>query len=207
MTIIDHKPTVHLWTPERQHFKAVTEGTSLMAWATDVDGHCFYMSPEWYRFTGMNPGTGLGFNWLMALHPDDLMNVRQAFFNATDTQSAYGVAYRLIRPDGSYTLAWAVGLPKFSDNGLFQGFFGTTFPIEHDQLRGLVQRGPAYKELSDRERDVLRLLAEGKSSEAVAEALGITRRTVESHVANAGTKLGGLNRVHTVVRAVRLNEI
>ena len=207
MTITDQALTVDYWTPERRHFKAVTETTSLMAWATDVDGHCFYMSPEWYRFTGQPNDAGLGFNWLMALHPDDVITARQAFFTANDTQTAYGVGYRMVRPDGSYTLAWAVGLPKFSDNGCFQGFFGTTFPIEHDQLRSLVQRGPSYRELSERERDVLRLLADGRTSEAVAEALGITRRTVETHVANAGAKLGGLNRVHTVVRAVRLNEI
>lgn len=207
MSILEQTPRVEIWTPERQNFKAVTEGTSLMAWATDVDGHCFYMSPEWHRFTGTDPGAGLGFNWLLAIHPDDVVNVRQAFFTANDTQQAYGIAYRLIRPDGHYTLAWAVGLPKFSDTGVFQGYFGTTFPIEHDQLRALTHRGPNYRELSDRERDVLRHLAEGKSSEEVAEAMGITRRTVESHVANAGTKLGGLNRVHTVVRALRLNEI
>lgn len=196
-----------VWTPERSRFKAVTEGTSLMAWATEPDGRCFYLSPEWYRFTGLPPGEGLGFNWLTALHPDDVVATRQAFFAANDSRSAYGVAYRMIRPDGSYTMAWAVGLPKIDDNDVFQGYFGTTSPIELDQLRNLVSRDTGKKELTERERAVLRLIADGKTSEEVADVLGITRRTVETHVANAGVKLGGANRVHTVVRAVRLNEI
>lgn len=200
---------VETWTPERQIFKAVTETTSLIAWATDTEGMCFYLSPEWYRFTGRSCQEGVGFNWLLAIHSDDRAMVRQAFFKAHDTQTAYGVAYRLARPDGLYTLSWAVGLPKFDSRNTFEGFFGTVFPIQGDHRLQLGEHSVAETErcLTAREREVLSLLAEGNTSEEVASALGVTRRTVETHVANAGLKLGGLNRVHTVVRAVRLNEI
>lgn len=209
MTIPPQTTGAENWTSERQLFKAVTEQTSLIAWATDLDGRCYYLSPEWYRFTGAPEDQGKGFNWLMALHPDDTDAIRRAFFSAHDSRTAYGVAYRLMRPDGSYSLAWAVGLPKFNDENVFEGFFGTIFPIEGEhrrQLGDLSTKGPSHG-LTDRERAVLRLIAEGKTSEFVAAQLGITRRTVETHVANAGMKLGGLNRIHTVVLAVRLNEI
>ena len=44
--------------------------------------------------------------------------------------------------------------------------------------------------LSERERDVLALVAEGRSNDAIAARLGVNSRTVETHMANIFTKLG-----------------
>jgi len=53
------------------------------------------------------------------------------------------------------------------------------------------QDGPS---LTDRERDVLRLLAQGASNEEIAEQLMISLFTVKSHVRNILQKLGAENR-------------
>jgi DNA-binding NarL/FixJ family response regulator len=45
------------------------------------------------------------------------------------------------------------------------------------------------KELTPREHDVLRLMAEGRSNQAIADALVISGRAVEKHVASIFTKL------------------
>jgi DNA-binding NarL/FixJ family response regulator len=44
-------------------------------------------------------------------------------------------------------------------------------------------------ELTNRERDVLALMAEGRSNSAIGERLFITSRTVEKHVRSIFTKL------------------
>ena len=49
---------------------------------------------------------------------------------------------------------------------------------------------PAYAQLTDREREVLALLAEGRSNAAVARRLFTTERTVETHVRHIFVKLG-----------------
>jgi DNA-binding NarL/FixJ family response regulator len=46
------------------------------------------------------------------------------------------------------------------------------------------------EELTEREREVLALLAEGMSNRAIAERLVVTQRTVESHVNQIFQKLG-----------------
>ena len=43
--------------------------------------------------------------------------------------------------------------------------------------------------MTEREREVLRLIAEGLSNKAVAARLGITERTVEAHVTAVFQKL------------------
>ena len=52
----------------------------------------------------------------------------------------------------------------------------------------------AFGGLTRRERDVARLVADGKTNKVIARELGIGERTVEGHVANALSKLGFASR-------------
>ena len=56
--------------------------------------------------------------------------------------------------------------------------------------------------LTDRETEVLRLVAKGLTSRQVAERLGVSHRTVENHVQNTLTKLQLHNRVELTRYAV-----
>jgi LuxR family transcriptional regulator, quorum-sensing system regulator SolR len=58
--------------------------------------------------------------------------------------------------------------------------------------------------LSDREIDVLRWTAEGKTSAEIAEILNISERTVNFHVNSVVSKLGACNKTSAAVRAAML---
>jgi len=58
-------------------------------------------------------------------------------------------------------------------------------------------------ELSDREIEVLELVAEGRSNKEIGEALGLSALTVKSHLARIGRKLGTGDRAELVARAMR----
>lgn len=57
--------------------------------------------------------------------------------------------------------------------------------------------------LSPRERDVLRLVAEGEDNAAIGERLYISPHTVKNHISNILAKLHVDNRVQAAVRAIR----
>jgi DNA-binding NarL/FixJ family response regulator len=57
------------------------------------------------------------------------------------------------------------------------------------QLLGRRRREDPLEELSPREREVLELMAEGRSNHAIAEAMVVTERAVEKHVTSIFGKL------------------
>lgn len=60
---------------------------------------------------------------------------------------------------------------------------------------------PLAEPLSDREHEVLILLAEGRTTAAVAMQLLIAESTVKWHIRNIYGKLGVASRVQAIVRA------
>ena len=74
-----------------------------------------------------------------------------------------------------------------------------------DYVRSLAERGitDRYDALSEREREVLQLVAEGKSSKEIADVLSISPATVETHRTHLLQKLGLRNTAEVVRYAAR----
>jgi DNA-binding NarL/FixJ family response regulator len=62
----------------------------------------------------------------------------------------------------------------------------------------------APERLSERELDVLRLAAQGKTNRVIGRQLGISERTVHSHLMNIFSKLNVNTRTEAALKAVRL---
>jgi DNA-binding NarL/FixJ family response regulator len=58
-----------------------------------------------------------------------------------------------------------------------------------------------FAQLSDREQEVLALLADGKTNPEIAENLFLSPKTVRNHVSNIFTKLQVADRAHAIARA------
>jgi two-component system, NarL family, response regulator LiaR len=72
------------------------------------------------------------------------------------------------------------------------------------ELRGARRDEPnAFHELSDRELEVLRLIAEGLSNAQIAGRLYVSQKTVKSHVSNILSKLHLADRTQAAVYAWR----
>jgi DNA-binding NarL/FixJ family response regulator len=65
------------------------------------------------------------------------------------------------------------------------------------------QQSQAFRDLSERELEVLALVAEGKSNPEIAAQLSLSEKTVGHHVSAILSKLGLSNRIEAAVYAVR----
>ncbi|MGQ2910415.1 response regulator [Aeromicrobium sp.] len=74
---------------------------------------------------------------------------------------------------------------------------------EFGRRRGAPVPSPEADLLTDRERDIVRLLAQGMSNAEIADSLVVETTTVKSHLSRAMTKLGARDRVQVVVWAHR----
>lgn len=81
-------------------------------------------------------------------------------------------------------------------------------PVAADELVELVTSGASleeeeYETLTQRERQVLKLLAEGKTSRDIAKYLGISLKTAMTHRSNLMAKLNLHSRAEVVKYAIR----
>jgi DNA-binding NarL/FixJ family response regulator len=67
----------------------------------------------------------------------------------------------------------------------------------------LEPRGLSLSRLTDREREVLRLISQGHATREVARELSYSERTVKNVVHDVVTKLGARSRSHAIAHAVR----
>ena len=62
---------------------------------------------------------------------------------------------------------------------------------------------PGDEELSDREREVLTLLAEGLANKQIARRLGISEKTVKAHLTHVFRRIGVTDRTQAALWAER----
>ena len=62
-------------------------------------------------------------------------------------------------------------------------------------------RSNAFPQLTDREQEVLELIAQGRSNQAIAEHLVLSVKTVRNHVSNIFNKLRVADRAEAIIKA------
>ena len=72
-----------------------------------------------------------------------------------------------------------------------------------DEFAEMARSGGRAQNLSQREREVLQLLAYGKSNKEIARELGIGAQTVKTHISHIFGKLGAADRTGAVALALR----
>ena len=75
--------------------------------------------------------------------------------------------------------------------------------VAADRVRTPAPSGAEPDQLTPREVEVLRLMAQGLSNDEIADLLGVGRATVKTHVSNVLMKLALRDRVQAVVYAYR----
>jgi DNA-binding CsgD family transcriptional regulator len=124
----------------------------------------------------------------------------QTYRLAFQARRPFRMEYRLQRADGAYRWVVDSGNPWFDSNGGFLGYIGCGLDIT--DLRG--ERPGARIRLTGREREVLTLIAQGKTTKEVGRQLGITYKTADSHRSNIMEKLEAHGTAALVRYAIRI---
>lgn len=131
-----------------QRFRRMADHAPVMVWVTDQDGACTFLSKSWYEFTGQTPGTGLGFGWLEAVHPDDRGPSAELFLEANRRREAFRLEYRLKCHDGNYYWHIDAATPFLSEREQFLGFIGSCIDVSERKRAEEWQRRAATDALA-----------------------------------------------------------
>ena len=182
-------------------FRRLADASPAMIWMAGPDALRTFCNRAWLEFRGRSIAEEMGNGWAEGLHPDDRGLCVETYLRSFAARESYRVEYRLKRADDEYRWVEDRGMPRLNAAGEFAGFSGVATQFggwrpgctpDQEALR-IVFR------LTERERQVLVLIAEGKSTRRVARQLGISYKTVESHRSRVLEKLG----VHETASLVR----
>jgi PAS domain S-box-containing protein len=182
-------------------FQLLADAAPVMIWVANADALCTYFNKTWLEFRGRSMQQEVGNGWAEGLHPDDRDLCVATHVKCFAARQGFRMEYRLRRADGEYRWMEATGVPRHEDDA-FCGFLGSAADVTNRRNPGTAPDQRAVSSvfaLTDRERQVLLLIAEGKSTKEAAMRLGISYKTADSHRSRILEKLG----VHETASMVR----
>jgi DNA-binding CsgD family transcriptional regulator len=130
--------------------------------------------------------------------PDDLCLAREAYAQKQRGAPHTELELSVQRQDGAFVRVAVSSVPLRNQAGAMIGSFGLV-----QVLRELEPAAESRPRLSPRERETLALLADGYSTDEIAEQMAISKETVRNHVKRVLRSLGASSRVEAVAKARR----
>lgn len=185
-----------------QRFIALANSSPAMIWMAGPDMLHTYFNPAWLEFRGRSAAEEIGNGWTFGLHPDERELCLEIYSKAFGARQRFHMQHRLRGSSGEFYWIESCGSPIFSEVNDFIGFVGSATDIS-DRKRNYYTPDPEsvrlVGSLTERERQVLGLIADGKSTKEAAAHLGISYKTADSHRSRILEKLG----VHETASMVR----
>ncbi|HYX52067.1 MAG TPA: PAS domain S-box protein, partial [Candidatus Limnocylindrales bacterium] len=137
-----------------KRFRVIANAAPVMIWISGTDKLCNYFNDPWLKFTGRTLEAETGNGWADGVHPDDISSCMQTYLGAFDGRESFQMQYRLRRHDGQYRWVLHNGVPRFSDDGYFAGYFGSCIDITDSKLaeKALAEMGHKLIEAEENER-------------------------------------------------------
>jgi PAS domain S-box-containing protein len=185
-----------------QRFLLLADAAPVMIWISGTDALCNYFNRAWLEFRGRTLEQERGNGWTEGVHTDDRDLCLETYLKAFSAREPFRMQYRIQRADGEYRWVEDAGVPRFDDRGVFAGYMGSAIDITERRRGSFTPDEQAVRlvfALTERERQVLVLIAQGRSTKEAAARLGISYKTADSHRSRILEKLG----VHETASMVR----
>jgi PAS domain S-box-containing protein len=185
-----------------ERFRRMADAAPILIWMSDNNAAYTFLNRYWLEFRGRTMEEEIGNGWTQGLHPDDRDLYLATYLKAFAARQAFRAQYRVQRSDGEYCWLENNGAPHFEEDGEFTGYLGAAFDITDRRRNVFTPDEESVRlvfALTERERQVLVLIAEGRSTKEAAARLGISYKTADSHRSRILEKLG----VHETASMVR----
>ncbi len=185
-----------------QRFLELLETAPVMVWISGSDAMYTFFNRTWLDYRNRKLNEELGNGWADGIHPDDRDLCLETYLKAFSARQSFRLEFRLQRGNGEYGWIEFSGVPRMDEQGRFSGFMGTAVDITGRRRQMFTPDEESVRlvfALTERERQVLVLIAGGRSTKEAAAQLGISYKTADSHRSRILEKLG----VHETASMVR----
>jgi formate hydrogenlyase transcriptional activator len=131
---------------EAARLQTVIDTVPSILWTSFPDGSKEYLNKRWYEYSGLTQEQGKGWDWKVAVHPDDLNRLLRELLALVDARKPGELETRVRRYDGEYRWFLIRVVPQLDAGGNVVRWFGSNTDIE--------DRKRAETKLLDDEREL-----------------------------------------------------
>jgi PAS domain S-box-containing protein len=146
-----------------RELRDVIESIPAIAWTASPDGSSTFVNGRWTEYTGLSAENTIGWNWKLAVHPDDLGRHLEKWRASFATAQTFEDEIRLRRAaDGQYRWFLDRGVPLRDEQGSVVKWFGVVSDIEDRKRAEALLAG---------EKRILEMVAKGDSLPEILDSL------------------------------------
>ena len=127
--ITERKKVEEALHESERRFRTLADNAPVLIWMTGVDKLCNYCNKTWLEFSGRSLNEELGYGWTELIHPDDKKYCMDIYNKMFDERKDFSIEYRMKRRDGQYRWLMDTGVPRFTHEGNFLGYVGSSLDI------------------------------------------------------------------------------
>jgi len=126
---IKHKKHHDALHESEEHFRRLSEMSTVAIYMTDAEGKCTYTNDVWQKYAGMSFEEALGDGWVNAIYEDDKALVHENWKKTIASNGAWGSEYRFIDKEKNITWLYATARSMKDSNGNIIGYVGANIDI------------------------------------------------------------------------------
>ncbi len=127
--IDDIKKSAEAIRESEARFRLLADTAPVLIWLAGANGHEF-VNRAFLEFVGAGSETELQDDiWSRYLHPEDHEAYVKTYAGAVAQRTPFEAYFRMRRRDGEYRWMKSLGVPRFSADGNFLGYVGSSFDI------------------------------------------------------------------------------